>query len=103
MKVSMNAFCLPLSFAGWLRASLCLAAAPAGGRSSVHAAEQPITPKSTIVLFNGKDLTTFYTWVPASGRHQDPDRVFTVVDQIAGAPAIRASGQHYGGFITKSE
>ena len=31
----------------------------------------------------------------------DPDRVFTVVDQIDGAPAIRISGQHWGGIVTR--
>ncbi|MEK7862502.1 MAG: hypothetical protein AAB295_04475, partial [Chloroflexota bacterium] len=41
--------------------------------------------------FNGKDLTNFYTWL-VDHKHQDPDRVFTVVDQIDGAPAIRSSG-----------
>src|SRR5687768_310571 len=35
------------------------------------------------------------------GRDQDPDRVFTVVDQVDGAPAIRISGQHFGGIVTK--
>jgi len=63
----------------------------------------PITPTDTIVLFDGKakkDLAAFYTWLPTFGR-VDPDKVFTVVDQIDGAPAIRVSGQHYGGFVTK--
>ena len=60
----------------------------------------PITPRETIVLFNGRDLTNFYTWEAKHGR-EDPDKVFTVVDQIDGAPAIRMSGQHYGGIVTK--
>ncbi|MDO8543828.1 MAG: DUF1080 domain-containing protein [Opitutaceae bacterium] len=68
-----------------------------------------ITPREPIVLFNGKDLSNFYTWIGASGPvevnkkiqgREDPDRVFTVVDQIDGAPAIRISGQHWGGLIT---
>jgi hypothetical protein len=66
--------------------------------------EAPITPKETIILFDGKtkkDLSPFYTWLAKFG-HEDPDRVFTVVDQIDGAPAIRSSGQHYGGFVTKA-
>jgi hypothetical protein len=29
--------------------------------------------------------------------------VFTVVDQVDGAPAIRSSGQHYGGIVTKAD
>jgi hypothetical protein len=63
-------------------------------------ATAPITPREPIVLFNGKDLTNFYTWEAKHGR-EDPDRVFTVVDQIDGAPAIRMSGQHYGGIVTR--
>ncbi|MBM3853853.1 MAG: DUF1080 domain-containing protein [Verrucomicrobia bacterium] len=59
-----------------------------------------LEPKEVIALFNGKDLSPFYTWLPNFG-HVDPDRVFTVVDQIDGAPAIRVSGQHWGGFVTK--
>lgn len=59
-----------------------------------------IVPKTKIELFNGRDLEGFYTWIPATGR-EDPDKVFTVVHQIDGAPAIRSSGQHYGGFVTK--
>jgi hypothetical protein len=55
-----------------------------------------------VPLFNGKDLTNFYTWLVGTHR-EDPDRVFTVVDQVDGAPAIRVSGQHYGAFITREE
>ena len=55
-----------------------------------------------IQLFNGKDLTNFYTWLVDS-HYQDPDRVFSVVEQIDGAPAIRVSGQHFGAFITREE
>ena len=63
----------------------------------------PITPKSEpIVLFNGKDLASFYTWLQDT-KLEDPRRVFTVVDAIDGAPAIRASGDGYGGIITKDE
>lgn len=61
----------------------------------------PITPRETIVLFNGKDLSGFHTWLGKHGR-EDPDRVFTVVDQIDGAPAIRMSGQHFGGIVTEA-
>ena len=38
-------------------------------------------------------------WTPIS---QDPLRVFSVVDQVDGAPAIRISGEKWGGLITKS-
>jgi hypothetical protein len=61
-----------------------------------------IVPRKTVSLFNGKDLSAFYTWLPEFG-HADPDKVFTVVDDADGRPAIRISGQHYGGLITKDE
>ena len=60
----------------------------------------PITPREKIVLFNGKDLSNFTTWETVHGK-ADPERVFTVVDQIDGAPAIRCSGKYFGGVITK--
>ena len=56
----------------------------------------------TIKLFNGKDLTNFYTWL-VDNHHDDPNRVFTVADAIDGGPAVRVSGQQYGAFITKQE
>jgi hypothetical protein len=59
-----------------------------------------ITPREVIVLFNGKDLSNYTTWETKHGA-EDPDHVFTVVDAIDGAPAIRASGQYFGGIITK--
>ena len=59
----------------------------------------PVVPKETIVLFPAADLSPFYTWLPKFG-HEDPDRVFTMVDAIDGAPAIRVSGQHHGGLVT---
>src|SRR5688572_12745349 len=52
-------------------------------------------------LFNGKDLTNFYTWLVGT-KYEDPDRVFGV-EMIDGVPAIRVTGRHYGAFITKEE
>ncbi|MSU65381.1 MAG: DUF1080 domain-containing protein [Opitutus sp.] len=63
---------------------------------------RPILPGAPIVLFNGRDLSNFYTWLGKSGR-EDPDRVFSVVDRIDGAPALRISGQHLGALITTSD
>lgn len=58
-----------------------------------------------IHLFNGKDLSGFYTWLgspekgkPAYGKNNDPEKVFTVQDG-----AIRVSGKVFGGFITEKE
>src|SRR5262249_58698456 len=58
-----------------------------------------------IHLFNGKDLTNFYTYLAAPqgekkslGKNNDPLKVFTVVDG-----AIRVSGEVFGGLITEKE
>jgi hypothetical protein len=61
---------------------------------------QAVAPEETIALFDGEDLDSFYSWLADSGR-QDPERVFSVVDQVDGAPAIRISGEHWGGLVTK--
>lgn len=63
---------------------------------------QAVEPDETIVLFDGESLDNFYTWMADLGR-ADPNRVFTVVEAIDGAPAIRVSGQGYGAFITEKE
>lgn len=55
-----------------------------------------------IHLFNGKDLSTFYTWL-VNDHRADPDKVFSVVDNVDGAPAIRISGQKFGGITTPEE
>ena len=68
--------------------------------AAVRAADEPITPREKVSLFNGKDLSAFYVWLPTFG-NTDPDHVFTVVDRIDGAPAIRISGKHWGGLVTK--
>lgn len=63
----------------------------------------PVAAQDTVVhLFDGKDLSAFYTWL-VDDRRNDPDRVFTVVDNVDGAPAIRISGQKYGGITTHQE
>lgn len=56
----------------------------------------------TLQLFNGKDLTNFYTWLVGDKR-TDPDKVFTVLPDVDGAPAIRISGQKFGGITTERE
>ena len=71
-----------------------------GGLAAAAEPTAAITPTAPIALFNGKDLAAFTTWLPNTGS-ADPDRVFTVVNQIDGLPAIRISGQHYGGLITR--
>lgn len=53
-------------------------------------------------LFNGKDLSSFYSWL-VNDHREDPDKVFSVVDNVDGAPAIRISGQKFGGIATREE
>lgn len=77
--------------------AMCLAAvgmALLTAAGSAHCAE--------VQLFNGKDLSGFYTWLAGKGT-ADPDHVFSVVDQVDGQPAIRVSGNGYGGFTTREE
>jgi hypothetical protein len=63
-------------------------------------AQPPLTPTHVIPLFNGRDLAPFTTWDRDFGR-TDRDHVFTVVERIDDAPALRISGQHHGGLITR--
>src|SRR3954470_4533860 len=58
--------------------------------------QDAITPHEKIALFNGRDLTGWYTWTRDS-KYQDPKKVFTVVDGV-----IRISGEEWGGLATKS-
>lgn len=50
-----------------------------------------------IVLFNGKNLDGWYTWL-RDYQYQDPNKVFTVADGM-----IRVSGQDWGGIATRKE
>jgi len=68
--------------------------------SLVSSDEAAIRPEQTIRLFDGKSLAPFYTWLVDTHR-EDPLRVFTVVDQVDGAPAIRISGERWGGLVTR--
>src|SRR6266404_1565847 len=60
----------------------------------------------TIHLFNGKDLTNFYTYLGAPpkskqqryGKNNDPEKVFTVHDGM-----VHVSGKVFGGLITEKE
>jgi len=59
-----------------------------------------VRPETTIRLFDGKSLDGFETWLVDTHR-EDPLRVFSVVDQVDGAPAIRISGERWGGLVTR--
>lgn len=68
----------------------------------VTRAQEPAatTPTAPIKLFDGTSLANFETWL-VDHHSTDPLRVFSVVDQIDGAPAIRISGEKWGGLLTK--
>ncbi|HEV3142323.1 MAG TPA: DUF1080 domain-containing protein [Gemmataceae bacterium] len=69
-----------------------------------------LSPKDDpIVLFNGKDLTNFYTYLGPPqgkkeplGKNNDPLKVVNVVEED-GKPAIRVSGEVMGYFATERE
>jgi len=86
--VSIKSACLTYCLGSLLVASL---ATPAAAQ-----------PADVVHLFNGKDLSSFYTWL-VNDHHADPDKVFSVVDNVDGAPAIRISGQKFGGITTHEE
>ncbi len=82
---------------------LCVLLGLLGFMLQVRGEEEVVTPTEPVILFN-KDQTKldhFYTYIEDK-KYEDPQRVFTVVDAIDGAPAIRVSGEGaYGGLITK--
>lgn len=90
--------------AGLAAAVACLAGLGAGAAPpGVDLAAPAIAPAEVITLFDGAsvaDLRHFYTWLGAQG-YDDPDGVFGVAADVDGAPAIRVSGQHWGGLITR--
>lgn len=51
-----------------------------------------------IHLFNGKDLSGFYTFLKGHGRDVDPKRVFTVADGV-----LRISGEEWGCITSADE
>ena len=51
-----------------------------------------------VKLFNGKDLTGFYTFLKGQGKNNDPEKVFTVHDGM-----IHVSGKLLGALITEKE
>ncbi|HLF32790.1 MAG TPA: DUF1080 domain-containing protein [Cyclobacteriaceae bacterium] len=53
------------------------------------------TQKSSLKLFNGKNLDGWYTFLKGRGRNNDPNKVFTVVDGM-----IRVSGEEWGCITT---
>jgi hypothetical protein len=64
---------------------------------SLLAAAEPVRPSRQIQLFNGKDLTGFYTYLKDS-KLEDPKHVFTVVGGM-----IHISGEEWGAITTRDE
>lgn len=54
--------------------------------------------KEKIILFNGKDMTNFYTYLKGIGKNKDPKKVFSVQDNM-----IHVSGEVFGCFTTEKE
>lgn len=76
-----------------LSALLCCLAMLAGPGRSADAQQEGV-----VKLFNGKDLTNFYTWLRGLGKNNDPEKVFTVHDGM-----IHVSGKIFGCFTTEKE
>lgn len=76
-----------MHYPAFLRASALAALALAA--PALAADVRPVT--EPISLFNGKDLTGFYTFLRDHGANNDPNKVFTVHDGM-----IHISGQDYG-------
>lgn len=72
-----------------LAAALLLACSP-----SIAFADEPITPKDVMPLFNGKDLSGMTTWLKDSKR-EDPKKVFRVTDG-----QIHMTGDGFGYLAT---
>lgn len=58
-------------------------------------ADEPVAPTEKITLFNGRDLTNFYTWLQDT-KLEDPRGVFTVHDGL-----LHISGDGLGCATTK--
>jgi Domain of Unknown Function (DUF1080) len=69
---------------------------PTPGGTTEKTPDQP----KPITLFNGTDLTGFYTYV--GGRHMDPNKVFTVVKD-GPDNVLRISGQDDGYLATEKQ
>jgi len=79
-----------LAFAAALCCTLCAFTA--------QAQTPPANAPGTVHVFNGKDLTGFYTWIKDRGRNVDPKNVFTVKDGI-----LRISGEEMGCVTSTDE
>jgi Domain of Unknown Function (DUF1080) len=58
----------------------------------------PARAAEPVALFDGKDMTKWYTFLRDHGRDTDPNGTFTVKDGV-----LRISGQDWGGLATRDE
>ena len=73
------------------------------GLSALLVAAGPGAGDGWVSPFNGKDLGGWETSLPAAvGTGRDPEGVFSVVT-VDGAPALRVSGDGFGGLTTIRE
>lgn len=63
--------------------------------SAAAFAQTATTPKGSVKLFNGKDLSGLTTWLKGHGKNSDPTKVFTVEDGV-----MRVTGEIFGAVIT---
>jgi hypothetical protein len=86
---------IAVSWVTFVVVTACSPTAP----SPAQGQAQAVTPGGLTKLFDGKSLANFDTWL-VDQHEADPSGVFSVAN-VDGAPAIRVSGQTWGGFITK--
>ena len=73
-----------------------LSQAPPPMASPPQKAARPVSPDTEIRLFNGRDFSNLYTFLPSKGVNNDPDRIFNVEpDGI-----MHVLGKEFGYFAT---
>ncbi len=72
--------------------TVCVSTTPARSADQQDAT----APRQKIALFNGRDLTGWYTWTRDS-KYEDPKKVFSVVNGN-----LHISGEEWGGIATKN-
>jgi|GEM_PF-7121733 len=50
-----------------------------GTKNALAQSSAAITPQEIITLFNGEDLSGFYTWLEGGLDYEDPSRVFSLL------------------------
>jgi len=58
----------------------------------------PAYAAEPVALFDGKDMSKWYTYLRDHGKDKDPNGTYTVKDEV-----LRISGQDWGGLTTKDE